>query len=750
MFTQVVSPLPGETRSRPNSRLGTGARCDSALSRSTAAPSRPCSSLSSRGPPSRASPSPFGGTIWREDAKWPVREGGLSSLPGINGSLDLDLDLARRKLTQTVVEPRLVEERNGGGNLRYRPLERSTPTGHWSRPCAGGRRSPDVLHSRRASSWWQRIGARPGCRAACRTVAGDVMPRKEDNEDGHGRTVPSPQVDNSRFYDLLGVKKDASPAEIKKAYHKQAREKHPDKGGDPDEFKEVNRAFEVLSDDEKRRRYDHTGEEGLEHEDAGQDLFSHLFGKGSGRGAKPSRPKTSDVVRPIWVTLEELYTGITRQLPILRKVVDESGQSCRCDVCDGKGVALQVVRMGPFAQKVQQTCEKCQGTGQALKMRSQREVLEVFVEKGSPNGHKIILHGKADEAPGCEPGDLVVVVREQDHPKFMRKEADLYLSVDLTLAEALTGFRLVAAPAEEDKKNKEAADESSYEQEDEESEAVSDATDRIGWNPNQTSTKSASATAGKPAEPNRTLFVENLPPEATDTMLSMLFRQYPGFQEVRLIPGRNVAFADYQNEYQAGMAMQGLQSFEMTPDVRLQLSYARNQLRSYEWRQSMAQQRAQSFLAELREGKYKDLSLRLAQPNGEATCPVAGHQQAPEFAFDANIGTLMISGLPCAVSVWEAWEAKEALLVIANKADTLLSNKGLTNGVAKVSIQDPMELSALVLPAEMSSPERLAKDLSLSAEVIQLLDKVHEIRQDFTAELLHFQGSAEQTLLKTV
>lgn len=110
MFTQVVSPLPGETRSRPNSRLGTGARCDSALSRSTAAPSRPCSSLSSRGPPSRASPSPFGGTIWREDAKWPVREGGLSSLPGINGSLDLDLDLARRKLTQTVDEKKEAEK----------------------------------------------------------------------------------------------------------------------------------------------------------------------------------------------------------------------------------------------------------------------------------------------------------------------------------------------------------------------------------------------------------------------------------------------------------------------------------------------------------------------------------------------------------------------------------------------------------------------------------------------------------------
>jgi len=100
--------------------------------------------------------------------------------------------------------------------------------------------------------------------------------------------------------------------------------------------------------------------------------------------------------------------------------------------------------------------------------------------------------------------------------------------------------------------------------------------DRIGWNPQQSlnAPKAPQKIQGV-AEPNRTLFVENLPAEATDTMLSMLFRQYPGFQEVRLIPGRNVAFVDYQNEYQAGMAMQGLQGFAMTPEVKLSLSYAR-------------------------------------------------------------------------------------------------------------------------------------------------------------------------------
>jgi U1 small nuclear ribonucleoprotein A len=101
--------------------------------------------------------------------------------------------------------------------------------------------------------------------------------------------------------------------------------------------------------------------------------------------------------------------------------------------------------------------------------------------------------------------------------------------------------------------------------------------DRIGWNPNQTpaAPKATPAKAAGASEPNRTLFVENLPTEATDTMLSMLFRQYPGFQEVRLIPGRSVAFVDYENEHQGGMAMQGLQGFAMTPEVKLNLTYAR-------------------------------------------------------------------------------------------------------------------------------------------------------------------------------
>jgi len=256
------------------------------------------------------------------------------------------------------------------------------------------------------------------------------------------------EVDNSRLYDLLGVDKDASSTDIKKAYHKMAKTHHPDKGGDPDAFKELQRAFEVLSDPEKRQTYDRFGEEGL-HEDkspAGQDFFSQIFGRsrapGRGRG---QRPRTKDVVQPIWVTLEELYIGVTRPVPIVRKVVDESAEVTRCDACDGRGHLVEVIRLGPMVQQVQKLCSHCRGAGSATKLKTHREVLQVFVDKGTPEGHKIIVHGKADEAPGAEPGDVVVVVRLQEHGRFLRKEADLYMQVELSLAQALAGFRIVVS-----------------------------------------------------------------------------------------------------------------------------------------------------------------------------------------------------------------------------------------------------------------------------------------------------------------
>ncbi|CAE8644913.1 unnamed protein product, partial [Polarella glacialis] len=269
----------------------------------------------------------------------------------------------------------------------------------------------------------------------------------DDEEDsGFFETGPSGEVDNARLYDLLDVKRDSSSADIKKAYHRLAMKHHPDKGGDPEMFLDIQRAFEVLSDADQRERYDRLGEEGIGEDgpSSPQGIFEQLFGGGKGGGARRGqRPRTKDSVRPIWVTLEELYTGVTRPLPITRKVVDESSASSACSTCGGKGAVVQVIRMGPLVQQVPSACPKCQGTGNSASMKTVREVLEVFVEKGSPDGHKIVIRGKADEALGCEAGDVIVVVRQQEHPRFMRKEADLYLEQEVSLAEALTGYRLV-------------------------------------------------------------------------------------------------------------------------------------------------------------------------------------------------------------------------------------------------------------------------------------------------------------------
>lgn len=266
----------------------------------------------------------------------------------------------------------------------------------------------------------------------------------DDDENGPNSGDRAKEVDNSRLYDLLELEKDCSEADIKKAYKKMAMKHHPDRGGDADKFKEIGEAHEVLSDPERRKAYDKFGEESLKEDGPGsgpQDIFEAMFGGGP-PGGKKQKPRTKDIVRPMWLTLENLYNGITKELPIARKVNDESGEAQTCPACKGKGMITQVIRMGPMIQQMQQACPKCRGTGSSVPQKTSREVLEVFVEKGSPDGHKIVMHGKADESPGCECGDVVVIVKEQDHPRFLRKGADLYLEQEISLGEALAGFRL--------------------------------------------------------------------------------------------------------------------------------------------------------------------------------------------------------------------------------------------------------------------------------------------------------------------
>ncbi|KAH1130544.1 hypothetical protein J1N35_001922 [Gossypium stocksii] len=280
--------------------------------------------------------------------------------------------------------------------------------------------------------------------------------------------------DNTRYYEILGVSKNASHDDLKKAYKKAAIKNHPDKGGDPEKFKELAQAYEVLSDPEKREIYDQYGEDALKEGMGGGaaahdpfDIFSSFFG-GSPFGGASSRGRRQkrgeDVVHPLKVSLEDLYLGTSKKLSLSRNVIcskcsgkgSKSGASMQCPGCQGSGMKISVRHLGPsMIQQMQHPCNECKGTGETIndkdrcppckgaKVVQEKKVLEVIVEKGMQNGQKITFPGEADEAPDTITGDIVFVLQQKDHPKFKRKGEDLFVEHTLALTEALCGFLFV-------------------------------------------------------------------------------------------------------------------------------------------------------------------------------------------------------------------------------------------------------------------------------------------------------------------
>jgi len=258
-----------------------------------------------------------------------------------------------------------------------------------------------------------------------------------------GGRPASANVDTTKLYETLEIEKTADAKAIKKAYRKMAIKHHPDKGGDEHHFKEVNAAYEVLSDPETRAKYDKYGLEGLEEGGGGggsqEDLFSMFFGGAGGRG-RPQGPKRGeDVNHPLKVSLEDLYNGKTVKLAITRQVI--IGTAKVCTGCDGQGVVIELrqIALG-MVQQMQRRCSECGGEGYQCKRKREREVLEVLVEKGMKHKQKVVFRGKGDEKPNIEPGNINFVIQEKEHPVFKRKGADLLVSKTLSLHEALCGF----------------------------------------------------------------------------------------------------------------------------------------------------------------------------------------------------------------------------------------------------------------------------------------------------------------------
>ncbi|CAH0482867.1 unnamed protein product [Peronospora belbahrii] len=272
------------------------------------------------------------------------------------------------------------------------------------------------------------------------------------------------------YYEVLGITRDASSVEIKRAFRKLSLKHHPDKNpGDENaakKFAEVANAYDVLSNDEKKSQYDRYGEEGLSNSAGGDgghdpfDIFSQFFG--GGRRRKEREPSRSpDVVMPLRVSLADLFNGKSLQFSIRRETLchhchgkgaahEEDIQVC--SECDGHGVKMVTRRMGPgFIQQFQTTCEKCHGEGKihtsTCPVCSGRKVVmadldfDVVLDKGTPDGFEIELENYADQIPGQSAGHVRLQVTTAPHPIFTREGDNLWMDMDISLRESLVGFR---------------------------------------------------------------------------------------------------------------------------------------------------------------------------------------------------------------------------------------------------------------------------------------------------------------------
>jgi molecular chaperone DnaJ len=272
-------------------------------------------------------------------------------------------------------------------------------------------------------------------------------------------------------YDTLGVPKTASADEIKKAYRKLARTHHPDSsGGDEARFKEIQSAYDVLSDPEKRKQYDAYGSTngrgpfggagagGTQFQDFDlSDLFGGLFGGGAGRGGprRPQPERGADLQTEVHVSFEDSLAGV--QIPV-RANVETACHTCGgsgaepgtaptvCPECNGRGVVSDSQGLFSLSHPcprcrgngtvIEQPCTTCRGSGRERVQKT----FQVKVPAGAKDGTKVRLKGRGEQGRNGGPsGDLIVVVRVAASPLYERRGADLVVDVPVGYADLALG-----------------------------------------------------------------------------------------------------------------------------------------------------------------------------------------------------------------------------------------------------------------------------------------------------------------------
>ncbi|CAJ0919207.1 unnamed protein product, partial [Mesorhabditis belari] len=249
------------------------------------------------------------------------------------------------------------------------------------------------------------------------------------------------------FYKILDVSKGATEHQIKKAYRKLAKEWHPDRHPDDAEaherFQDLAAAYEVLSDKDKRKVYDRSGEEGVQKMGGGghggHDPFSSFFGDffgGGGHDGEQETPKGADVVLDLFVSMEEVYNGhfvtIKRKKAVYKQTSGTRECNCRHEM------RTEQMGMGRFQMYQVKVCDQCPN----VKLIQETKTLEVEVEIGADDGHEQVFVGEGEPHIEGEPGDLRFRINIQKHSRFERKGMDLYTNVTISLQDALNGFEL--------------------------------------------------------------------------------------------------------------------------------------------------------------------------------------------------------------------------------------------------------------------------------------------------------------------
>lgn len=271
------------------------------------------------------------------------------------------------------------------------------------------------------------------------------------------------------YYQILGVSRDCEQTEIKQAYRRLARRYHPDvckEDGAEDRFKEISKAYAVLSDPQKRRKYDMYGEEGANGAAGGGgapgdifDLFNQVFGGAGGPFGGQAQARGSDLQYQVTIDLEGVLEGVDAEVEVSRQAeCDDCGGSgaapgsapATCDMCGGRGYVARERQTLLGRMATTSACPRCEGRGTVVTdpcetcdgrgvTRSTQSVL-VAIPPGIHDGQRIRMAGHGDVPPGGGiPGDLLIGVRVQNHPEFTRQDRDLLMELELSFSQAALG-----------------------------------------------------------------------------------------------------------------------------------------------------------------------------------------------------------------------------------------------------------------------------------------------------------------------